>query len=94
MDMLQSLASQLQLSLTTSQIIISVGLLALGAIWGRMKAGMFLSLGTVAFWGYSANEAILWQMAGANTYVIFMSLFIAMMMGFLLIYAWVSTSSR
>lgn len=94
MEVIHGLADQLQFSLTASQIIISIGILALGTIWGRMKTGMFLSLATIAYWSYSANEAILWQMAGANAYGIFMSLFVAMFIGFLMVYVWVVPSSR
>ncbi len=94
MEALQELAGQLHFSLTLSQMIISFGILALGAIWGRMKAGMFLSLGTFAYWEYTANKAVLFQIALANTYGIFMTMFIGLSLGFLLVYAWVVPSSK
>lgn len=94
MEVIQGLADQLQFSLTASQIIISIGILALGAIWGRLKAGLFVSLVTIGYWGYSANESVLAQMAFANTFSIFMTLFLGLFMGFLLIYAWVLPSSK
>ena len=46
METLQAMASQLHFSLTLSQLIISFGVLALGAIWGRIKVGIMLFLGT------------------------------------------------
>ncbi len=94
MEVLQGLAQQLQFSLTTSQLIISIGILALGAIWGRFKAGALLSLGFFAYWEYAANKTVLFQMAVANTYSIFMTMFIGLLLGFLLVYAWVVPSSR
>ncbi len=94
MEVLQGLAQQLQFSLTTSQIIISIGILALGSIWGRFKAGALLSLGFFAYWVYAANKAVLLQMAAANTYSIFMTMFFGLFLGFLLVYAWVVPSSR
>ncbi len=93
MESLQALASELQFSLSMSQMIISFGILALGAIWGRMKAGLFLSLGTFAYWGYAANKAVLFQMVMANGYGIFMTAFLGLFLGFLLFYNWVSPSS-
>ena len=78
-----------------SQMIISFGILALGTIWGRVKMGMLLSLGTFAYWGYTANKAVLFQMALSNAYGIFVTVFVGLFLGFLLFYAWVSpTSSR
>jgi len=94
MEALQGLAQQLQFSLTTSQIIISVGILALGAIWGRFKGGALLSLGTFSYWIYAANKAVLFQMALANISAIFMTLLFGLFLGFMLIYAWVAPSSR
>jgi hypothetical protein len=94
MEALQTLANQLHFSLTMSQMIISFGTLALGALWGRIKVGMFLSLGTFAYWGYAANKAVLFQIAAANAYGIFATVFVGLIMGFLLFYTWVSPSSR
>ncbi len=94
MEVLQGLAQQLQFSLTTSQVIISIGILALGSIWGRFKVGALLSLGCFAYWVYAANKAVLFQMAAANTYGIFMTMFFGLFLGFLLVYAWVVPSSR
>ena len=94
MEVLQGLAQQLQFSMTTSQIIISIGILALGALWGRFKAGALLSLGFFAYWGYAANKAVLFQMAAANTYSIFMTMFLGLFLGFLMVYAWILPSSR
>ncbi len=94
MEVLQGLAQQLQFSLTTSQLIISFGFLALGAIWGRFKAGALLSLGFFAYWEYAANKTVLFQMAVANTYSIFMTMFFGLLLGFLLVYAWIVPSSR
>ena len=94
MEALQALSSQLHFSLTMSQMIISFGILALGAIWGRIKVGMFLSLGTFAYWGYAANKAVLFQIAAANAYGIFVTMFVGLFMGFLLVYAWVLPSSK
>jgi hypothetical protein len=94
MEALQALANQLHFSLTMSQMIISFGVLALGAIWGRIKMGTLLSLGTFAYWGYAANKAVLFQIAAANAYGIFVTMFVGMLMGFLLFYAWVAPSSR
>lgn len=94
MEALQALGSQLHFSLTVSQMIISSGILALGAIWGRMKIGAFLSLGTFAYWEYAANKAILFQMAITNTYGIFMTMFLGLLLGFVMVYAWVLPPSR
>jgi len=94
MEALQALANQLHFSLTMSEMIISFGILALGAIWGRMKVGMIFSLGTVAYWGYAANKAVLFEIALANVSGIFMTLLIGLFLGFLLVYTWVSPSSR
>lgn len=94
MEALQTLANQLHFSLTMSQMIISFGTLALGALWGRIKVGMFLSLGTFAYWGYAANKAVLFQIAAANADGIFVTVFVGLFMGFLLFYTWVSPSSR
>lgn len=93
MEAFQALASQLHFSLSVSQMIISFGILALGAIWGRMKEGMLLFLGTFAYWGYAANKVILFEMALASIYGIFITLFLGMFTGFLLVYALVSPSS-
>ena len=94
MEALQTLANQLHFSLTISQMIISCGTLALGALWGRIKVGMFLSLCTFAYWGYTANKAVLFQIAAANADGIFVTVFVGLFMGFLLFYTWVSPSSR
>ncbi len=94
MEALQTMANQLHFSLTMSQMIISFGTLALGALWGRIKVGMFLSLGTFAYWGYTANKAVLFQIAAANADGIFVTVFVGLFMGFLLFYTWVSPSSR
>ncbi len=94
MEALQALANQLHFSLTMSQMIISFGVLALGAIWGRIKMGTLLSLGTFAYWGYAANKAVLFQIVAANAYGIFVTMFVGLFMGFLLFYAWVAPSSR
>ena len=93
MEALQALTNQLHFSLSMSQMIISIGILALGAIWGRVKMGMLLSLGTFAYWEYTANKAVLFQMALSNAYGIFMIVFVGLFLGFLLFYAWVSPSS-
>jgi hypothetical protein len=94
MEALQSLTSQLHFSLSMSQMIISFGILALGAIWGRMKAGIFFSLSTFIYWEYAANKAVLFEMAVANTYGIFMTMFIGLSLGFILVYTWVAPSSN
>jgi hypothetical protein len=93
MEALQALTSQLHFSLSMSQMIITFGILALGAIWGRMKAGVFFSLSTFAYWEYAANKAVLFEMAVANAYGIFMTLFVGLFLGFLLVYTWVAPSS-
>lgn len=94
MEVLQGLAQQLHFSLTTNQLIISIGILALGAIWGRFKAGALLSLGSFAHWEYAANKTVLFEIAAANIYGIFMTIFFGLFLGFLLLYAWVLPSSR
>ena len=94
MEALQALTTQLHFSLNTSQVIISLGILALAAIWGRMKVGLFLSLGTFAYWEYAANKTVLFQMAMVNTYGIFMTMFIGLLLGFVMVYAWVLPSSK
>ena len=93
MEALQALTSQLHFSLSMSQMIISVGILALGAIWGRMKVGVFLSLSTFTYWVYAANKAVLFQMAVANAYGMITTVFVGVIMGFLLFYTWVAPSS-
>ena len=93
MEALQGLTNQLHFSLSMSQMIISFGILVLAAIWGRIKIGAFLSLGTFAYWEYTANKAVLFGIAVANMYGIFMALFVAMFLGFLLLYVWNSPSS-
>lgn len=85
METLQAMASQLHFSLTLSQLIISFGVLALGAIWGRIKVGIMLFLGTFAYWEYAANKAVLFQMAMTNTYGIFMSMLVGLVMGFVVV---------
>ena len=94
MEAMQALTNQLHFSLSVSQMIVSFGILALGAIWGRMKAGSFLSLGTFAYWEYAANKTILFKMAVVNTYGIFMTMFAGLLLGFLLVYAWVLPPSK
>ena len=94
MEAIQALISQLHFSLSTSQMIISFGILALGAIWGRMKAGAFLSLGTFGYWEYAANKTVLFQMAVVNTYGIFMTMFVGLFLGFVVVYAWVLPPSK
>ena len=94
MEELQGMVNQLHFSLTASQIIISVGILALGAIWGRLKAATLLSLGTVAYWVYATNESVLHQMVSSNGPVIALTGIVGIFMGFLLLYAWVAPSSR
>jgi len=94
METLLALTDELHFSLSLSQMIISFGILALGAIWGRMKIGAFLSLGTFAYWEYAANKTILFQMAIANAYGIFMTMFVGLFLGFVLVYAWVLPPSR
>jgi hypothetical protein len=94
MEVLQALINQLHFSLNMSQMIISFGILALGAIWGRIRIGMVLSLGTFAYWEYTANKAILFQMVLANAYGIFLTAFAGLFLGFLLFYAWVLPSSN
>ena len=94
MEALWALTNELHFSLSLSQMIISFGILALGAIWGRIKIGAFLSLGTFAYWEYAANKTILFQMAIANTYGIFMTMFVGLFLAFVLLYAWVLPPSR
>jgi hypothetical protein len=94
MEALQALTSQLHFSLTVSQIIISFGILALGAIWGRLNIGVFFSLSTFIYWEYAANKAVLFEMAVSNTYGIFLTMFIGLSLGFILVYTWVAPSSN
>lgn len=94
MEALQGLANQLHFSLTTSQIIISIGILALGSIWGRLKTGALLSLGTFAYWSYIANEPVLLQMAFNNVHIVVLTGALGLFLGFMLIYAWATPSSR
>ena len=94
MEAIQALTNQLHFSLSVSQMIISFGILALGAIWGRMKVGVFLSLGTFIYWEYAANKTVLFEMAMINTYGIFMTMFVGLFLGFVLVYAWVLPSSK
>jgi hypothetical protein len=94
MEALQALTNQLHFSLSMSQMIISFGILALGTIWGRVKMGMLLSLGTFAYWGYTANKAVLFQMALSNAYGIFVTGLVGLFLGFLLFYALVSPTSN
>ena len=93
METLQTLISQLHFSLSVSQMIISLGIVALAAIWGRIRIGAFLSLGTFAYWEYTANKAVLFQLALANAYGLITTVFVAMVLGFLLFYSWVAPSS-
>lgn len=94
METLQALMGQLHFSLTMSQMIISFGILALGAIWARMKVGTLLFIGTLAYWEYAANKTVLFQMAVANTYGIFMTMFIGLFLGFVLVYTLFLPSSK
>ncbi len=94
MEVLQTLANQLHFSLTASQMIISFGILALGAIWGRMKIGVLLFIGTFAYWEYAANKTVLFQMAVANTYGIFITMFAGLVLGFVLVYTLVLPPSK
>ena len=94
MEAFQALASQFQFSLSASQMIISFGILALAAIWGRIRIGALLSLGTFVYWEYAANKTLLFQMAVSNAYGIFVTGVAALILGFLLIYAWALPSSK
>ena len=93
MEALQALTSQLHFSVSLSQMIISFGILALGAIWGRMKMGALLSIGTFSYWVFTANKAVLFQIAVSNIYGIVTTVVVGMIMGFFLFYTWVSPSS-
>jgi hypothetical protein len=73
MEALQALTTQLNFSLNTSQLIISL---------------------TFAYWEYAANKAVLFQMAMANAYGIFMTMFVGLFLGFVMVYAWVLPSSK
>jgi hypothetical protein len=95
METLQTLINQLHFSLNMSQMIITLGIVGLAVIWGRLRIGAFISLGTFAYWIYAANKAVFFQMAMANAYGIITTVFVGMFLGFLLFYSWVSpTSSR
>lgn len=94
METLQALMGQLHFSLTMSQMIISFGILVLGAIWARMKVGTLLFIGTLAYWEYATNKTVLFQMAVANTYGIFMTMFIGLFLGFVLVYTLFLPSSK
>ena len=94
MEALQALINQLHFSLSMSQMIVSFGILALGAIWGRMKVGAFFSLSTLFYWEYAANKTVLFQIAAANAYGIVMTACIGLFMGFVLVYAWVLPTSK
>ena len=93
METLQTLISQLHFSLSMSQMIISLGIVALAAIWGRIRIGAYISLGIFTYWVYAANKAVLFQMAMSNAYGIITTVFAGMFLGFLLFYSWVSPSS-
>jgi hypothetical protein len=93
METLQTLISQLHFSLSVSQMIISLGIVALAAIWGRIRIGAYISLGICAYWVYAANKAVFFEMALANAYGLITTVFVAMFLGFLLFYSWVSPSS-
>ena len=93
MEALQALISQLHFSLSMSQMILSFGILALGAIWGRMRLGSFISFSTFAYWGFAANKAVLFQMAVTNAYSIFLTVLLGLFLGFMLVYTWASPSS-
>ena len=94
MEALQGLLNQLQFSMTTSQMIVSAGVLALAVIWGRLKIGVLLTLGTFAYWEYAANKSVLFQLALANTYTLFTTMFFGLFAGFLLVYALCIPSSN
>lgn len=91
---MEPLLNQLQFSLTASQILISFGLLALGFIWGRRKAGVLLSLATLGYWSYTANASALQQLAASNIMVVIMTGVIGLFMGFMALYSWNAPSSR
>ena len=94
MEALQALTSQLHFSLTMSQMIISFGILALGAIWGRMKVGTLLFIGTLAYWEYAANKTVLFQMVLANSYGIFLTVLMGLLMGFVLVCSLARSSTK
>jgi len=94
MEALQALANQLHFSLTASQMIISFGILALGSIWGRMKVGLLLFMGTFVYWEYAANKTVLFQMAFANSYGIFLTVLMGLLMGFLLVCSLARSSTK
>ncbi|NIQ00238.1 MAG: hypothetical protein GWO19_06815 [Nitrospinaceae bacterium] len=71
-----------------------MGILAAAYLTGRLKIGIFASLASIGYWIYNANETVLIQMAAANAYALFTTMFVGLFMGFFLIYAWVSPSSR
>ena len=93
MEAIQALASELQFSLSMSQMIISLGIVALAAIWGRIKIGAILSLGTFTYWVYAANKAVFFEMALANAYGLITTVVVAIFLGFMLFYSWASPSS-
>ena len=94
MEALQALANQLHFSLTVSQMIISFGILALGAIWGRMKVGLLLFMGTFVYWEFTANKTVLFQMALANSYGIFLTVLMGLLTGFLLVCSLARSSTK
>ena len=91
---MEPLLNQLQFSLTASQIIISFGLLALGFVLGRRKAGIMLSMASVGYWSYTANASTLQQLAASNIMVVIMTGVIGLFMGFMALYTWNAPSSR
>ena len=94
MEALQEFLSQLQFSLTWSQIIFSVGVMALGAIWGRFKWGALLAVGTLCYWSYTTNKPALMALASANIPMVVLTGALVTIMGFFLLYAWNAPSSR
>jgi predicted Kef-type K+ transport protein len=94
MEALQALANQLHFSLSVSQMIISFGILALGAMLSRMKVGLLLFMGTLVYWEYAANKTVLFQMALANSYGIFLTVLIGLLTGFLLVCSLARSSTK
>ena len=94
MEAIQALTNQLHFSLSVSQMIISFGILALGAIWGRMKAGAFFSFITFGYWEYAANKTVLFQMVLANSYGIFLTVLMSLLMGFVLVCSLARSSTK
>jgi hypothetical protein len=94
MEAIQTLINQLHFSLSVSQMIVSFGILALGAIWGRMKAGILLSLGTFGYWEYTANKTVLFQMVLANSYGIFLTILMGLLTGVVLVCSFARSTTK